>query len=86
MGFLENLKERRQQREARLRRFEDDDRILHNIERKKLSHNEREMIAVLKAEKEKYLKEALRQEEIRRKHDELFRERKFMMGGFNLME
>lgn len=86
MGIIQEFRARKKEKEMKQRALEDEDRIINDIRRRKLSHNEREMIAVLKAEKEKYLKEALRLEEIRRKHDELFRERKMMMGSFNLMQ
>lgn len=87
MGFLKNFLERKREREARVRRAEDDDRVLNNIERKKLSHNEREVIGFLRREKEEHLKDALRFEEQRRRTEELCKEREmFNGGGFNLLE
>lgn len=84
MGFLENLRERKRERTERERRFEEDHRISDNFHRKKMSHVEREMVAILTKEKEQHLKDALKFEELRRKREELFKERQMMRGHINL--
>lgn len=86
MGVIENFFKRRRERNRQESEFEDIDRAHSNIERKKLSHNEREMIAVLNREKENYLKEGLQWEEKRRKANELFREREMMRSNIHLLE
>lgn len=86
MGLIQNFLNRRRERESKLRDFEETDHIVNNIERKKLSHNEREIVAILRKEKETEMKKALMWEEKRRQSEELFRERQmFMEGGFNLL-
>lgn len=79
MEFLDNFINRKKARNERAEFLENEDRITHDIERKKLSHNEREMIAVLKREREQHLKDALKHEEKRRKAEERFRSRQMMM-------
>ena len=87
MGLIGNIIQRRRERESKQKEFEENDRIVNNIERKKLSHNEREIIGIMKKEKEKHFQEALRWEEKRRRGEEMFNERQmFMHGGFNLLE
>ena len=87
MGAIQNFINRKRENNKKANEFEENDRIVSNVERKKLSHNEREMIAVLKHEKEEALNGALRFEEQRRKGSEMLREREmFSQGGFNLLE
>lgn len=87
MGFVQNFLQRRKEKESKIKEIEENEGIYRNIERKKLSHNEREMIGILNKEKEDALKEALSWEEKRRRGEEMFREREMMkMGGFNLLE
>lgn len=87
MGLIQKFIQRRREREGKVKDAEENDSIFHDIERKKLSHNEREMIGIFKKEKEEALTEALRFEEKRRRGTELLRERTmFNHGGFNLLE
>lgn len=86
MGILDKLKKNKQRTDLLRKEYENIDRITHDIQRKKLSHNEREMMAILKREKENNLKEALKFEEKRRKAEEMFKEREMWKGGINLLE
>lgn len=86
MGILHNFIERKREREQGMKQAEDNDKIFSDIERKKLSHNEREILGILKREREEHLKDALRWEERRRKGDEMLHEREMMGRGFNLLE
>ena len=86
MGVIGDFIKGRKERNRRESEFEDIDRAHSNIERKKLSHNEREVVSILRREKENSLKEILNWEEKRRKGDELFREREMMRGNIHLLE
>ena len=60
--------------------------MVSNVERRKLSHNEREMMAVLNREKEENLKQALKLEEQKRKITDIWREREMMRSNVHLLE
>ena len=81
MGLLKDFIERKRERNRKENEFEDADKISSNIERKKMSHNEREVAAILRKEAEKNFKDTLKWEEERRKADDLFHTRQMMMGN-----
>ncbi len=87
MGIFEKLTSRRREFNSKQQDFEDVDRIQRDIERRKLSHNEREAISILIREKEEALKEALKLEQTLQKRRDLLKTRSFFKeGNFNLLE
>ena len=88
MGLIENFIRRRRERNEKEDDYEDLDKIHSNIERKKLSHAEREVRSILKKEHEESLKDFLRWDAKKNKAEEILREREFMRGngGMHLMQ
>lgn len=86
MGLIQNFIQNRKESNRKVKEYEDNDNMVSNVERKKMSHNEREVLAILKKEKENSLKEILRLEEKRRKGHELLLEREMMSGRIHLLE
>ena len=81
MGFLKNLFNRANERKEKLKELEEDQRIIETVEKRKLSHNERELMKNLEEEKEKLYKEALYWEN--RKRMALERKKSSDMMKFN---
>lgn len=61
-----------------MREFEENDRILNNVEQRKLSHYERELIKSMEAEKQKLLKETLHWENKKRMAEDKLNARNMM--------
>ena len=78
MGIISNFLARRKSNENRQKDYEDNDKIIGNIEEKKKSHAERELIKVLESEKQTAIKEALREEEKCRQLRERVKAREMM--------
>lgn len=86
MGMIGDFIKGRKEKNKQEGEYEDHDRMVSNVERKKLSHNEREMMAVLKKEREENLKKALDFHEKERKLNDIWREREMMRSNVHLLE
>ncbi|UCD20937.1 MAG: hypothetical protein JSW08_00095 [archaeon] len=78
MGVIRDILNRAKERRRKEREGEENERIFGNIQEKKLSHYEREMIKILQKEKEQNIREALYWEEKRRQAEEKWRARQMM--------
>jgi len=78
MGFISNFLARRKNNENRQKEYEDNDKIVGNVEEKKKSHAERELIKVLETERQTAMKEALIEEEKCRQLRERLKARQMM--------
>ena len=48
MGIIKDYFDKRKALKNKLKEYEDNDKVVENLENRKLSHNERELIAILK--------------------------------------
>ena len=59
MGLIRDILQRAKERKEKLRVAEEDDRVYSNLETKKKSHYERELIKRLEEERQEHIKQAL---------------------------
>lgn len=78
MGFIKNFLAKRKERDNKEKEYEDNDNIVRHVEEKKKSHYERELIKSLEEERQKYIKEALHWDNIKRQIDEKIKAREMM--------
>jgi hypothetical protein len=86
MGKLSDFMERINRRKKAQKEYEDNQRVVNNAEQKKLSHTERELMKVLKEEKEQLMKETLYWENEKRKAKEKLKAREFMQFSPGLFQ
>lgn len=60
MGFIQELIKRKNARKEKMKEAEENEFVFRNLEQRKLSHDERNMVKILEEERKEYIKEALR--------------------------
>ena len=78
MGILKDIIARAKERKNRLGQYQDEDRIVNEVNERKKSHWEREAIKDMEEERQKLLKEAVMWENKRRECEEKLKARKMM--------
>ena len=86
MGIIQNILRKSQEKKERMREIENNDRMLNNLETKKLSHDERIIIKGLEEERAEVLKEALKWDERKRKALDKLRSREMMQFNSNMFQ
>ena len=86
MGVISNFIARARERKDRERELEEDNRIVGRVEEKKLSHNERELVKRLEAERQTAIKDALYWDDRNRRAKERLAARQMMTFDSNMFQ
>jgi hypothetical protein len=60
MSIIKEIIQRRKEKDRKVKEIEENDRIIRNLEEKKMSHYERELMRSLEEERQELIKEALK--------------------------
>lgn len=78
MGLFKDIIAREKERKDKLGEYQDEDRVVNEVQQRKKSHWEREVIKDMEEERQKLLKEAVMWENKRRQTDEKLKSRRMM--------